>query len=143
MKIGIDIDGVLCDHVPSVCRWASEKYGIDARPEMVTEWDVQIKGHSFGDLIFETYSDSDFVMALPPYPGAVNGVRQLKRVREVELVIVTSRRYAQPTIWWVEEHFGRMPVYLAEDKTTVGLDGLIDDHGPTIFGICKKGGTGI
>ncbi len=82
-----------------------------------------------------------FYENLLPMDGAVNGMREIIKLPNVEIIILTSPMSNHPTcaqekLSWIKTHFGRYlvdKVIIAKDKTRIKANFLIDDK-PIITG---------
>lgn len=76
----IDVDGVLRNVVPTMCRLYDEEYGESVKPEDVTEYDVSktfVKCLDAPDFFFRKHAREVFLES-EPCPGAANALRKIK-----------------------------------------------------------------
>jgi len=93
MRIAVDVDGVLADHVKAVLERLSEEYSdFDRTRASMTHWDEDLPSidTSLKTEIERAESDSDFVREMKPIEGAIEGTNLLADHGH-ELVIVTAR----------------------------------------------------
>lgn len=140
MKLGIDLDGVVCDFplqanaylagelgVPpiKVDRWDwYEGYGPDVKPVWQRLWDEEVQ--------------KGFFSTVPEAPGAIDGLGQL-RDRGHQLVFITARPLAagEDTQTWLDERgFGGHHLIVcpkSKSKQFTDPDILLDDKGDTVY----------
>ena len=137
-----DADGFLLDFITPALRIASEIVSLDKhgvinpayyKIEDFPTWDIfDTIGKEYVEACYAEYEKPGFCAAFEPYPGAVEGVREAKKIADV--VVVTSPLHS-PT--WCHErkqslhqHFGipRQDVIFASRKTLVKGRMLVDDH---------------
>ena len=149
-RLGIDVDGVLADTVPSVLERMEEKYGPhDDTKSDVTEWGhkVEVDGEPvlLGPEIVEGHRVKDHVMSIQPKEGARDGLDTLRGMG-YEIVIVTNRPSDEDTVrWtksWLEENslpYDRFHSTAETKKTAVDVDVLIDDHDRNVAEFLRDG----
>ena len=137
MKIALDVDGVLADHVGAVLRKLSEEYpSFDRTRESMTHWAEDLPSID-SDLKLEierAESEPDFIRNMEPVDGAVEITSTLAN-RGHELIIVTARPESSlsATHEWLESV--GIPHRQEESKFTNGemktpetAEVLIDDY---------------
>jgi len=129
MRVGLDIDGVLCDHVAGLCERIRGRYHIHLRPEMITEWDLDFGPSSIAEELRSAYGDRDFVLSLPPVRGAQAAVSAILQTDGLTVAAVTSRPVeAKPaTDAWLATYFPALDIFYTSKKETAPLDLLVDD----------------
>jgi len=144
VRIGVDIDGVLCDHVRGLSKWIAARYGIRVPKEAVTEWDFPFGPSSISRALDEAYRDEKFVLSLPPVQGADGAVNRLRRKHA--LLALTSRpKYLQgSTAQWLTHHFGSLyHLHVGTDKSLPNIDVLIDDYLGSVTLFAERRGSAI
>jgi 5'(3')-deoxyribonucleotidase len=149
-KLGIDVDGVLANTVPSVLERMEEKYGPheDTKAD-VTEWGhtVEVDGEDIllGPEIVEGHRVKDHLKSIQPKDGAKEGLETLRGMG-YEIVIVTNRPSSEDTVeWtksWLEENrlaYDRFHSTADTTKTAVDVDVLIDDHDRNVAEFLEDG----
>lgn len=138
MRIGIDVDGVLADHLGGFLREYRERTGITLAPEDLHTWDVRLprSDDTLKRLVDDRLAEETFLAQLDPIPDAPAGMRRLAR-DDHELVIVTHRPPdTHPTTKaWLDEHdipYDDFVHDVPEQKGTLPLDVLVDDYHRTI-----------
>jgi len=157
IKVGVDIDGVVCDLTPSLVDRMNKKYGVTLRTEEITEWNWRFvrlgKDHRPVDIeshaeIKDAFADRDFVQSLPMVQNAQLGVSILRAIAD-DVVFVTSRSDStkDATTAWITDNFGIYDVpkvlFSKLNKNGHELDILIDDNLETIINFVADGGYGI
>jgi 5'-nucleotidase len=136
MRLAVDVDGVLADHVPAVLSQLRAEHDefTKAKSEM-THWDEPLPelNTSLKPAIEAAESEPAFIRNMPPVEGAIKGATELAD-RGYELVIVTARPEAilPATHEWLEAH--NIPHRRKESlstrnemKTIADAEILIDD----------------
>jgi 5'(3')-deoxyribonucleotidase len=136
MRIAVDVDGVLADHVSAVLSQLRAKHDefMKEKSEM-THWDEPLPelATSLKPAIETAESEPTFIRNMPPVEGAIEGTTELAD-RGHELVIVTARPESilPVTHEWLENNGipHRREKSLStrgEMKTTADAEILIDD----------------
>lgn len=110
VRIGLDLDGVVCDLGPSVAARITGRFGVATHPATWRTYDLrrlelglpETRFHSFLD---ETFADPSLYEQAPASTGAIAGVAQLVRAGW-EVVGITARpaRLARVTSAWLAHH---------------------------------------
>jgi 5'-nucleotidase len=136
MKVAIDVDGVLADHVPAVLsKLRTENPEFAMTKEDVQSWDEELPtiGSDMKVEIERAESTSNFVKSIPPIKGAVQATNQIADDGH-DIIIVTNRPESilPATHEWLEYH--GIPHRREESLSTNGMsksvadaDILIDD----------------
>ena len=103
-RLGIDMDGVLANTVPSVLERIEREYGPHgATKEDVTKWGYSVEAGGkhihLGTEILEGHKRKDDLMSIEPKRGAKDGLRSLRDMG-YELVVVTDRPSNEDTVGW-------------------------------------------
>lgn len=123
MKIGIDLDDVVVDTLPSFVKFYNKRYGTSFRREDVTSYHIWEVG--FGKTkqeavkLFDEFYESPEFDDMSLVEGAHKGVLELARLSDCRLPIVTSRPllYKPKTDSLIARTFHEisLPVYHAKD----------------------------
>lgn len=149
MKLTIlcDMDGILVDLFQYWLDLIEKDHGAEFKtlPEEITRWDL----HKCGNLqklgAAKTYAylqQPGFFRNAPALPGAIEGLKSLVDAGH-EVVIVSSPSgpiSAKEKLEWLAEHAPFLPaknIMLANMKTLVRGDVLIDDHPQTLVDYAK------
>jgi 5'-nucleotidase len=131
--IACDVDGVLAALDEVWLAWYNRDYDDDLKPSELTEWDIhKLVKPECGHKIYEYLKDPHLYDDVKPYPNAVWGISQLKKMG-FRVVYATSspiesfgRKYA-----WLKQ-FGfikEIKDYMElNDKSLIHADTLIDDR---------------
>lgn len=136
MKIAVDVDGVLADHVSPVLSQLRAEHDEFAKVKSeMTHWDEPLPelDTSLKPAIEAAESEPAFVRSMPPVEGAIEGATELAN-RGYELIIVTARPESilPATYEWLEANDipHRREESLStrgEMKTIADAEILIDD----------------
>ena len=128
-----DADGFLLDFMTPALEVASNITGVKWAPDSFQTWDIfDTIGKEHQKLCYLEYEKPGFCAAFEPYPDAVEGVREAKKMADV--VVVTSPLHS-PT--WCHErrqslfqHFDipAQDVIFASRKTLIMGCMLVDDR---------------
>ncbi len=140
-RVLLDVDGVLADFIGGALKLINSQWGTEYLPEQVTQFDFAA---SLG-MTKERAAEAKRLISAAPhlartldvYPGAIEGVRQLREVADI--YIVTSPWNSNPT-WthdrerWLKEHFDipHSHVIHTSAKHVCGGDFLVDDRTETL-----------
>ena len=130
--ISVDVDGVICDLIGSVLRKFNERTGQHIVAEQIRTFDLRVVLKDSWTIAHDILAEPGFARDVKPYPGAINGIEQLRTLGRV--VFVTSPFHSSPT-WSYERsqwlmHFAkarRRDIVHIDDKTLIRSDLLIDD----------------
>jgi 5'(3')-deoxyribonucleotidase len=130
--IGLDVDGVVADLVGALLRALHDRTGQLLIPEQIHSFDLRTMLGDSMDIASDILSEKGFVRDIQPYPNAIDGIEQLRRIGRV--VFVTTPFHPSPT-WshertaWLVKHTRarRRDIVLLDDKTLFCGSLLIDD----------------
>jgi uncharacterized HAD superfamily protein len=139
VKIGIDMDGVLCDYVKGYNALAKAEFNVDL-PYPATTWD---HGPNNGitkeqdNFLWAIMKDTPFYGSMIPLQGAVEAVERLNELSRMghDIYFITSRPGKLAKFWselWLKWHGMALPtVLIAKEKGYVALglrlDVFVDD----------------
>jgi len=145
MIILIDMDDVIADFDGEFyAKWCLKyPHKQIAHPDHRTKFYIKDESPpEYRDLIYSLCSENGFIRSLPEIPGAVNALKQIKKLGNSVFICTSPLLYYENNVLekylWVEEHLGRNwteNIILTRDKTIVRGDILIDDK-PEITGHC-------
>ena len=148
MKVAVDIDGVLGDHVLYLIEYLKRKGVVDDgfSKEHVNRWDSMIAGHGFKEIFEMHLLDREFVTNIPVIEGSVDAIREIKRYYKV--IIVTARpQYAyEATVDWLVSNgfeYDEFIIGLGPERVDLDVDVLIDDNPYTVLEFVSRGRNGI
>tara|TARA_Y100000310_G_C20699553_1_gene828458 strand:- start:6075 stop:6659 length:585 start_codon:yes stop_codon:yes gene_type:complete len=108
MKIGIDLDEVLCDTVTSLLRYHNETYGTNYTRDEIKSYDLwKLWGGTRQQAIQIVYDfyESPYFDKMEPVTDAVEGTKELTTNHELHIVTSRPTDLASGTKRWVEYHF--------------------------------------
>ncbi len=126
MKIIMDMDEVIVDLLGPLTKKYNERYGSTFTRDDITAWELPKR-------MIDIFKEDDFFLRLPPLPGAIKGMRDLKALGH-DVIIATSPsgtpRIAKDKMYWVK---GWLPEFLDKmiitgDKRNVTGDLICDDY---------------
>jgi len=148
----LDVDGVLANFIGRVCEVASSITGRVHKPEDIKQFNFATELGLTPEQKREAHAfieQPGFWRNLDPYPDAIEGVRRLQNLRDVEVVIVTSpwnscRTWLYEREGWLKEHFGihHGDIIPTSRKHMVCGAMLIDDKTETLHAWRKVWGNG-
>lgn len=138
LRVGVDLDGVVYDWLGMFRGWCATATGADpGRYFTATTYDFYQQWGLTKDEFYQHYAEAVNARVAyttgPPLPGAA---RVIKAIRDAghRVVIVTARAAGDPALTtqdslaWLDDHgIVYDEFHLAEDKTTIPFDVLIDD----------------
>jgi len=140
MRIGIDIDGVMCDLMRPVVRRINNKYHTHYRVEDITEWNPKNWENADGKKIELEKEVREFLAdataALTPFPiaGAFEAVTKLQNDGH-SIIFVTGRQDSPDimnhTLKWMQRYYHNpqtVPIMHTSNKAAVEVDLFIDDN---------------
>jgi 5'(3')-deoxyribonucleotidase len=146
LKIGVDIDSVVCEMVEPLLKRINNKYNTNFNRRDIREWNWVFKCDGFdidGETeIHEAMDTLDFISNLPVIAGAQNAIEHLSKNNSI--MFITSRRNClqKPTLAWIKKNFGDYPVRFTDDvednKNGYAVDILIDDAAHHVEAFVKK-----
>jgi len=148
MKVAVDIDGVLGDHVLYLIEHLKRKGILDDgfSKENVNKWDSMIAGHGFKEIFEMHLLDRDFVTNIPVIEGSVDAIREIKRYYRVIIVTARPRYTYDATVDWLVSNgfeYDEFIIGLGPERVDLDVDVLIDDNPYTVLEFVSRGGHGI
>ena len=135
MRLGIDMDGVMCDFNAGWMRLHADEFGSELRPEMVVGWNGLHELAGFADMraFWDWAKGSDerasIFRHLEPFPGALETMTQLAAAGHEIVVLTAKPDWSIPdTLSWLGDH-GVPPheVHIRYDKHAIDCDVYLDD----------------
>lgn len=148
MRLAVDIDGVLGDHVSHLISHLKSKGVLDDSfsKNDVNRWDSMIGGYGFKEIFEMHLFDRDFILGIPVIEGAVKAINELSRYYKIIIVTARPEFTRDATIEWLDLkgfRYDELLVGLGPDRVLLDVDILIDDNPHAIIGFVSRGGTGI
>lgn len=147
-KLGVDVDDVLCDFIPSFLKWYNIKHKTNHHPSIIRQYDFEKYLHISRDQTIkeiEAFYDSDIFHSMLPKKHSQEVLRILSH--NYELICVTSR-YPQTidsTQKWVNDHYPTLigeihhTTYKGDLVKRLGITTHIDDAPHHINAISQLG----
>lgn len=141
LRIGVDMDGILVDMLPSWLENLNFGYGLDITIEDVTQWDmhkIDKCKHLSPKNVYEAFDYERFWTELLPMPGAIEAFKFLNENHDVFIVTaVPGGVAASGKIRWLQKHlpfFNISNLFICKNKVMVGpFDIFIDDKASTLM----------
>lgn len=133
ITILIDIDDTLIELLPAWCKWLNDLYGLNVKPDEVTDWDgARFFPTLTKEQVFEPLHTDYFWKTVEPKDEAVKYVKQLiDDGFNVYLCTTTDYRNVKPKFEYIIlKHFPFISwrqVIVAGRKQMIKADFLIDD----------------
>lgn len=133
MRIGLDIDGVVCDFANAANRHLAND--LDVAPRPVNRWDwYKSYGHEAERAwkrfwTWVQFHQTGFFEGLEPEPYALEGIDRLENQGH-DVCFITARPLwaKEATTEWFKNHwFGHLDIHFAKDKHTIDRDLYVDD----------------
>lgn len=151
LRIGVDIDGVLADHLPPRCARFHAWYGYKVTPSEILDVNEPLGGTgiSMEDHVKMLYAiDTGHFLDMRVIPGARTSLNHLQDAGH-ELILISHRTddIHDITADWAAEHrvpYDELYVGAPPDKTQlVDIDVLIDDSVSNVNRAAASGGEGV
>lgn len=142
MRLGFDMDDVICDANGALITWARDRFGLDLRPDQDA---LQSLAPDQRHQMIGMLNEGSIFSRFAPKPGAVDTLRDLTGRHEVFIITAAMEHPGSlaPKLDWVQRHlpfFDPLKLVFCGDKSVAAVDYLIDDT-PAHFQ--RFGGTGI
>jgi uncharacterized HAD superfamily protein len=148
MRIGVDLDEVLCEFLRGLIEFHNLEFGSDLVFDDFFSFEFdKVWGGSFDDMILKIkkYHESDYFLNAAVVPGAINAIKNLSQ--EHDLFVITARwnSVKSETLSWLDKHFNELfkDVYFVNRWSIGGeelskgdicdnlnIDLFIDDYAP-------------
>lgn len=149
MRIAVDVDGVLADHLTPFVTELEAETGFELRPEELATWDLPLPDGETDLLTAVTrrLADPAYLRRAPTVDGAIEGVERL-RDRDHEIVVATHRpaHTHSATREWLADNGIRYDEYLEdvpENKGAIEADLLVDDYHGNVRDAVDAGRAGL
>lgn len=149
MRVAVDVDGVLADHVRPLVADLESKTGFELRPEELATWDLPLPGAETDLLTAVTrrLGDPSYLRRAPVVDGATEGIERL-RDRDHEVVVATHRpAHTHPTTReWLADNgveYDEFVDDVPDDKGEIEVDVLVDDYHGNVRNALDAGRAGL
>lgn len=135
--IGVDIDEVCLELMPTWLEIHNFRTGERLTPEMINTWGV----HRFtpvGEAVYDVLNQVGLYDYIAAVPGALQGLRMLREQYRVVFVTANAKPSLEEKLNALYRHGllarsrGKKDVVVAEDKTLARIDLLIDDKAENV-----------
>lgn len=149
LRVAVDLDGVVADFAGGWIARYNAEFGTDLQVADAVEWHAGSRLTHFGSpRLFWRWARSageggtSLFRGLPPYPGAVDGLRELQRLAHV-VVLTTKPGWAVPdTLSWLGElALPLREVHITDDKPSVAAAVYVEDS-PDQLAALRRGRPG-
>jgi 5'(3')-deoxyribonucleotidase len=135
MRLGIDLDGVVCDFNAGWMELHKAEFGSALVPEMVVSWDNLHELGGFQDMnafwrwARGTADRPSIFRHLQPFPHAVETLHRLRAAGHRVVIVTAKPRWAiADTLRWVADHdLPTEEIHIRYRKHTVQCDVYLDD----------------
>lgn len=147
MKIGVDIDSVVCELMPTVMKHINQKTKKKNTVNDVTNWNMKFGNEDLFENIVEVLDTDRHILNFPVVEDSQWAIKWMLKQKH-EIMFITSRRdrLKANTKKWIEKNFGNFEVYHTgpeENKNGYEVDVLIDDSPQHITRFAEGGGKAI
>lgn len=140
LRLGIDLDGVVCDFNAGWMKLHQSEFGSDLQPEMVVGWDSLHELGGFADMrafwrwAQGTEDRPSIFRHLEPYPDALDTLHALRAAGHRIVIVTAKPDWAVPdTLRWLADHdVPTNEIHIVYDKYRVACDVYLDDS-PTVL----------
>lgn len=135
LRLGIDLDGVVCDFNAGWMELHKAEFGSDLVPEMVVTWDNLHELGGFKDMnAFWRWAQGNedrpsIFRHLQPFPNAVETLHTLRDAGHTIVIVTAKPRWAiTDTLRWIADHdLPTEEIHIRYRKHTVACDVYLDD----------------
>jgi len=146
-RIGVDVDGVLADHVTALIPRVLDKYGVELRWEEANQWRLPLGDSDIGVEFVEAMVDLEWVAGIPVYQDAAEAVGELASVAEVVIITARPPVAAEATQAWLHRHQVPYDQFMCGpelDRNRQDLAMLVDDYVGNIYEfVAHTAGIGV
>jgi len=135
MRLGIDLDGVVCDFNAGWMELHKAEFGSELVPEMVVGWNNLHELGGFSNMeAFWNWAQANedrpsIFRHLQPFPDAVETLHALRDTGHTIVIVTAKPRWAiTDTLRWIADHdLPTEEIHIRYQKYTVGCDVYLDD----------------
>ncbi|CAN5597168.1 hypothetical protein BH24ACT5_BH24ACT5_17600 [soil metagenome] len=135
LRLGIDLDGVVCDFNAGWMDLHRSEFGSELEPDMVVGWDNLHELGGFADMrafwrwAQGTEDRPSIFRHLEPYPDALDTMHALRGAGHRVVIVTAKPDWAIPdTLRWLADH--EVPtneIHIVYDKYRIDCDVYLDD----------------
>ena len=135
LRLGIDLDGVVCDFNAGWMELHKAEFGSDLVPEMVVTWDNLHELGGFKDMnAFWRWAQGNddrpsIFRHLQPFPNAVETLHKLRDIGHKVVIVTAKPRWAiSDTLRWIADHdLPTEEIHIRYRKHRIPCDVYLDD----------------
>jgi len=139
LDVGLDMDGVIVDFMAPICR----HFKIEKKDCTTYKFEELFPDRSKEAIAY--YAKKGYFRNLNPYPGALDFIKKLQRLKNVRVWFVSKPSKHSAYTWsdkveWINEHTPDLleTTILTQDKSLIAVDVFIDDDPENLEINCAK-----
>lgn len=150
-RLLVDVDGTVARHLPRVCGYVDEAYGVDLRPSDVTSWSHELPalGRTVDAVIDELLDDHPewYLLGMEPVPNAADALRRLSAAGyRVAVATHRPKETHHLTRRWLDRRNLPYDEFVADvppNKAAADGAALVDDYHGHVADATEAGKTGV
>jgi 5'(3')-deoxyribonucleotidase len=146
----VDLDGVVAEQLPRLCRYLRREYDHDVSPEEIDHWSYEVPGVDghVGHVIEELMADRPewYLGGMDPHPGVDDALAALRSEYRIEIATHRVPETHEISKAWLDEHgieYDAFHEEVPEEKGALDGDALIDDYHGNVQSAISAGKTGV
>lgn len=146
----VDLDGVVAEQLPQLCRYLEREYNLNLEPNQIDDWSFQIPGedHHVGEAIVHLMEHEPewYFGGMEPRDGVADALRAISSAYQVEIATHRIPETHDISKAWLADYdipYDRFHETVPRDKGAVPGDVLIDDYHMNVANAIAAGKTGI
>lgn len=146
MKLGVDLDGVVCDFQTPANEWLAAKAGVPVLPVDCWDWfKAYPNGGVLWDQLWNHAADKDLFISLKAFPAAHLVLNHLWGVgHDITFITFRPQWAREQTEEWLHRNgFGGFPLVFTANKGEVPWDLLLEDNGPCVAELVQQGRNAV
>jgi uncharacterized HAD superfamily protein len=132
LRIAIDIDGVLANHIDYLLPIINEKYKINLHYDSISKWDLKVDNTDIKQIIEDRQIiDEKYIMNMLLHPYARNVIEQLYETNQILIITARDAKIDDQTKEWLQSNKIKYDKYLnckKKNKYENIIDVIIDDY---------------
>lgn len=144
LKLGLDIDSVVCELIPTVLERINRKNGTKYTKEYITDWYKEDDNFELYEEVMSLLEDRKALLNLPSVLGANPAIRFIKEEFELHFITARPSKFKQDTKTWI---LNNLPLrrsefilhHVEKDKNGIGVDILVDDNFGNVYKFASSG----
>lgn len=146
----VDLDGVVADQLPRLCRYLREAYDHDVEPHAIDEWSYEVPSADahVGTIITDLMRERPewYFGGMDPMPGVAEALTRLREEYSVEIATHRVPETHEVSKAWLETHdipYDAFHHEVPANKGAVPGDALVDDYHDNVADALAAGKTGV